>query len=148
MLHKLIACSGSGGNLLLNVGPKPDGTIPEESVTIIKKVGEWLKKNDEFLANSERSDFERLWNNSLLVTVKGEKLYLHFFAPPVEDNFCYAEIKSKVRKVYMLDGKVNIDFRQEGDRLFLLDVNKNMKDDLVNTVVIETKGKPTPVNAK
>ena len=38
---------GNGGNLLLDIGPKGDGTIPEEQVEILKGLGEWTHKHKE-----------------------------------------------------------------------------------------------------
>ena len=43
----LQTCCEYGGNLLLNVGPKPDGSIPYEVIDPLHKVGEWLKVNGE-----------------------------------------------------------------------------------------------------
>ena len=44
-VRNLITCARGGGNYLLNIGPRPDGSIPEESVRILTKVGEWMDKN-------------------------------------------------------------------------------------------------------
>ncbi|HPI86814.1 MAG TPA: alpha-L-fucosidase, partial [Bacteroidales bacterium] len=38
---------GMGGNLLLDIGPKADGTIPEEQVAILKELGRWTSKHSE-----------------------------------------------------------------------------------------------------
>ena len=38
-----------GGNLLLNIGPRADGSIPEEAVEPLQKVGKWIEKNHGFL---------------------------------------------------------------------------------------------------
>jgi alpha-L-fucosidase len=35
------------GNLLLNIGPKPDGTIPEAEQRILREIGAWLSVNGE-----------------------------------------------------------------------------------------------------
>ncbi len=37
----------NGGNLLLDIGPKEDGTIPDEQIYILKELGKWNKKNGE-----------------------------------------------------------------------------------------------------
>ena len=42
----------NGGNLLLDIGPKPDGTIPDEQVNILKELGKWNKKNGEAIFNT------------------------------------------------------------------------------------------------
>ena len=47
ILRMLNTCACNGGNLLLNVGPKPDGSIPADAVKPLTEVGEWLKKNGE-----------------------------------------------------------------------------------------------------
>lgn len=40
-------CIGMGGNLLLGIGPRPDGTIPEEQVERLEGLGEWVRRNQE-----------------------------------------------------------------------------------------------------
>jgi len=40
-------CISKGGNLLLDIGPKPDGTIPSEQVEILKELGRWTKKHSK-----------------------------------------------------------------------------------------------------
>jgi alpha-L-fucosidase len=39
--------ASKAGNLLLNVGPRSDGTIPAESAKILREAGDWLRKNGE-----------------------------------------------------------------------------------------------------
>lgn len=40
-------CIGMGGNLLLNISPKEDGSFPEEQIAILKTIGSWIKKHSE-----------------------------------------------------------------------------------------------------
>ncbi len=42
----------NGGNLLLDMGPKEDGTIPEEQIHVLKELGAWNKKNGEAIFNT------------------------------------------------------------------------------------------------
>ena len=42
----------NGGNLLLDIGPKADGTIPEPEVTVLKELGKWNKKHEEAIFGS------------------------------------------------------------------------------------------------
>lgn len=54
--HELIAeladTVSKNGVLLLNVGPKPDGTIPEEEAQLLTAIGEWLARNGEAIYGS------------------------------------------------------------------------------------------------
>ena len=45
IVRNLISCARDGGNYLLNIGPRGDGSIPEESVRILDAVGSWLDRN-------------------------------------------------------------------------------------------------------
>lgn len=45
VIHTLTEVVAKGGNLLLGVGPKPDGTLPDDAVTRMMEIGKWLDKN-------------------------------------------------------------------------------------------------------
>ena len=64
-----------GGNYLLNIGPKPDGSVPEESVTTLEAVGKWLDTNGNAIYGTERGSFS--WNTNANYTRRGNTLYIH-----------------------------------------------------------------------
>ena len=45
LLSIFTECIGMGGNLLLDIGPKADGTIPDEQIAILKEFGRWTQKH-------------------------------------------------------------------------------------------------------
>jgi alpha-L-fucosidase len=45
VIHTLVEVVAKGGSLLLGIGPKPDGTLPEEAVQRLREVGKWMEKN-------------------------------------------------------------------------------------------------------
>jgi len=47
VVHDLVDIASKNGNLLLNIGPKPDGTIPQPVANILLGLGEWLRVNGE-----------------------------------------------------------------------------------------------------
>jgi alpha-L-fucosidase len=53
IVRNLITCARGGGNYLLNIGPKADGSVPEESVRVLTEVGRWMDKNGPTIYESE-----------------------------------------------------------------------------------------------
>jgi alpha-L-fucosidase len=47
ILRMLNTCSSGGGNLLLNIGPAPDGSVPKDAIEPLQTVGRWLAENGE-----------------------------------------------------------------------------------------------------
>jgi len=75
ILRYLITCARDGGNYLLNIGPKPDGSVPEESVHILNVVGEWMDKYGHTIYGAEPCDVKRSCFANF--TRKGTTLYVH-----------------------------------------------------------------------
>lgn len=140
VIEMLLTCAKDGGNLLLNIGPYADGTVPEQSVKILEEAGEWIARNRESISNSERHPFS--WNcTARPITAKGNKVYLHFINEP-QGSFCWAEIKNKVLSAKLLCNETPIEFEQTEDRLFLKNIPCPLPDSPITTVVLELDGKP------
>lgn len=75
VLNKLCTCASKGGNLLLNVGPKADGTFPKPCVALLQQVGRWMKDHGDGIYGSvpvmEPYNYQ-------LVTRSRDTLYVHF----------------------------------------------------------------------
>lgn len=56
VVHMLVEIVAKGGNLVLGVGPKPDGTLPDEVVWRLAKIGEWLDVNGEAIYGTRTLD--------------------------------------------------------------------------------------------
>lgn len=52
IIHTLIEVVAKGGSLLLGIGPKPDGTLPEIAIQRLKEIGKWTKLNGEAIYNT------------------------------------------------------------------------------------------------
>ena len=74
-LRSLINVVSHGGNFLLNIGPRGDGSVVEFESDVLKEIGAWLKENGEAIYGTEASPFREdfAWGKS---TRKANKLYL------------------------------------------------------------------------
>jgi alpha-L-fucosidase len=125
LIRQVIACSSMGGNMLLNVGPKDDGTIPPTSSERLDAIGKWMAVNGESIYGSQASPYEKphAWGTA---TVKGEMMYCHVFerpadgvlivpAPPgapVEAWTLNDPAKASLKIATLDDGKVTVDISE------------------------------------
>ena len=85
LIRNLIDIAGKGGNYLLNIGPKADGGVPEESVRAMRDIGAWMKVNGEAIYGTGPCPFEKLdWGRCTAKRLPGggTRLYLHVFDWP------------------------------------------------------------------
>jgi alpha-L-fucosidase len=142
VVKMLTETASKAGNLLLNVGPKADGTIPEESASILRNAGAWLRKNGESIYGSSRSPFT--WNNWGRITTSGSNVYLHIFNS-TGPELCFAEMKNRVISARFLDGGSPVVFEQKENRLFLRGLPVPLPDSIATTIVLQVEGEPEPI---
>ena len=70
-----------GGNYLLNVGPRADGTIPEVQLALLSRVGEWFSRVKESFYGAEPAS-DSIESEDALLTRKGDTRYLHLYRDP------------------------------------------------------------------
>jgi alpha-L-fucosidase len=75
VINMLVQCAGGDGNMLLNVGPRPDGMIDPVQVEAIRKVGDWLKLNGESIYGTRGGPY--MPTSRYTATRKGNIVYLH-----------------------------------------------------------------------
>lgn len=85
LIRNLIDIASKGGNYLLNIGPKADGTVPPQSVEALETIGRWMQVNGEAIYGTGPCDFEKLeWGRCTRKQLPGgaARLYLHVFDWP------------------------------------------------------------------
>ncbi|MGN6421514.1 MAG: alpha-L-fucosidase [Pseudobacter sp.] len=103
-LTSLIRVASRGGNFLLNIGPKGDGSVVPYEKDILLGIGDWLQKNHEAIYNTHPDPFFVKFNWGS-ITSKTDRLYLHVLSLPTGNNIELPGLKGKVTKAYILGEK-------------------------------------------
>jgi alpha-L-fucosidase len=102
LIHTLVDVASKGGNFLLNVGPTPEGLIPDASVRRLRAMGQWMAVNHESIYGTTASPFDRpAWGRC---TAKANKRYLHVFDWPASGKLEVPRAGA-VDKAYLLADK-------------------------------------------
>lgn len=104
----LARTAGGDGNLLLDVGPMPDGRIEPRQVAVLKQVGAWLKVNGDSIYATRGGPFKPAAYGAS--TRKGETIYVHILKWP-SGPLMLPALPAKIVSARTLDGG-NADFRQ------------------------------------
>lgn len=123
LIQLLVGIVAKGGNFLLNVGPRPDGTLPPEAVSRLEEIGRWMDINGEAIHGTRPIAPYQV--GQVAFTRKGSVLYAHYLAkenetaPPAQLKIAGARAKadSEVRLLgcatacrwHAADGSLQID---------------------------------------
>jgi len=113
-IKMLVSCTTGGGNLLLNFGPRPDGTLTDAETGVAKAMGAWLAKYGEAIYETRGGPYQNgLWGGSCH---KGDKLFLHVYQWPAGGKIAFDPLPSKVLAARTLDG-TPVNFQQDANEL-------------------------------
>jgi alpha-L-fucosidase len=149
LLDMLTRCAQGNGNLLLNVGPTPEGRVPETCTRVLARVGAWLRKNGEAIYGTEPFTFDLQqrgahrgdWNFYGPMTAKDNTLYW-LIRRPHGDAVTLGGLENKVLSVHRLDTGAALPFSQSGSRLQIGSVPQTDETGLWPTLRIECDAPP------
>ena len=94
LVRLLVRTAGKGANLLINIGPQPNGELPELALDRLKGMGEWLRKYGETIYDTTAGNvMSAEWGTT---TRKGDKLYVHILSDKMP-QFITLPINRKVK---------------------------------------------------
>lgn len=140
VVHQLIDIVSKNGNLLLNIGPRSDGTIPEQVQQVLLDVGAWLNMNGEAIYGTRPwriygegptkvtpgsfhdTDTANYTAEDFRFTTKGDTLYVIGFVWPANGETLIRSVAPRagskpVRSVVLLGSKDKLQFDQRPDGL-------------------------------
>ncbi|RLF05106.1 MAG: alpha-L-fucosidase [Thermoprotei archaeon] len=144
IITTLVTVVSLGGNLLLNVGPRGDGTFPPEAVELLSHVGRWMRRNGESIYGARGAPFTTTVGP---VTAKGSKAYVHALRWPGK-TITVAGVGNTVSRAYLLATGEEVRLKQEGDRVFLEGLPLTPPDPYDTVIVLELDGPPKGVEYK
>lgn len=128
----LVRTVGGDGNLLLDVGPMPDGRIEPRQVDVLEQVGTWVKLNQESIYGTRGGPWRP--TTTFASTRKGRNIYLHVLQWPA-GPLQLPEIPAKIASAQILGGS-SVEFHQMPSGI---DVSVPMAQREVNDTVIVLK---------
>lgn len=133
LVRYLVSAAGKGANLLLNVGPQPNGEMPAAAIERLRAMGEWMAVNGETVYATEAGDIaQQEWG---CTTRKGNRLFVHIFE--LEGNELFLPLECKVVKATKFSDGSKLSFR-ETDGGIILEVGE-VKDAIDHIVELRTK---------
>jgi alpha-L-fucosidase len=135
LIHYLIKAAGYGSNMLLNVGPMPNGKIQPKHETSLKAIGKWLALNAESIYGTQRGPIAP--TDDFVSTQKGKTVYLHILNPKL--NIIHMGlVPVKIKNIRSLNSQYSIPFRNDKFGL-VIDVSRLTKDEIDTVIQIELK---------
>ncbi len=147
VIRILVDCISMGGNLLLDIGPKADGTIPEKQVTILKELGRWTNKHSEAIYGTRAGIPTEHFYGPTALNKKGDMLYL--FVPHKPNGpLMIKGLKNKINRMWVVGNgtKLNWDIKMKQywssvPGIVYIDVPEKVLDDQVTVIAVLLDGK-------
>jgi alpha-L-fucosidase len=144
IVRNLIRCTRDNGNYLLNIGPKPDGSIPAESVNILTGVGRWMDTHAELIhapvsvCKVKRGQFSDFIE-------RGNKLYIMIqFWPGSEVSIGGLKTKAVSAKLY--GSSTPVKFDQDDFRLRFTGLPATAPNPMISVLEVEFDAPPEQDN--
>lgn len=143
LVRNLIDIASKGGNYLLNIGPKPDGSFPDASIERLKDIGAWMKIYSEAIYATQASPLPpQAWGR---ITRKNTgngntTLYLSVFDWPKEGKLVVKGLSKDVISAKLLNGKSKLTHSKAKDEVTIR-LPQVAPNDVASVLKVEVKGK-------
>ncbi len=142
LIRNLIKVVSRGGNYLLNIGPKADGSFPEACIQRLKDIGQWMQVNSQAIYGTKANPLETLsWGECTCRESKNSTiLYLFVFDWPEDGKLNVPGLKNRVVSARLLATGKQLQNNRMTDGL-IIDVPIAAPDTIASVIKIEIRGK-------
>ncbi|HEX7845492.1 MAG TPA: alpha-L-fucosidase [Chitinophagaceae bacterium] len=149
LVQNTVDIASKGGNYLLNVGPKADGTFPQESIDLLKAMGAWMKVNGESIYNTKASPFGLFpWGRCTRnESGKNTILYFSVFEWPKDGKLSIPGLKNEVVSAKLLANNNVLKTEKSADGIVIAVPQKSL-DENATVIKVEVKGKVENVTSQ
>jgi alpha-L-fucosidase len=146
VLNMLVDCMSKGGNLLLDIGPRADGTIPSEEVEVLRELGRWTSKHAEAVYGTRAGIPAGHVNAYTTLNKAGDILYVYLPYAPVE-SIQISGLKSKIQRARVVGNGAELKVRLYNDidwsevpGVYYVEVNSTVLDHRMTVLALELDG--------
>lgn len=138
LIRNLIDIASKGGNYLLNIGPKADGTFPQESIDRLNDMGQWMKKYGNSIYGTRANPAANVsWGRITAKDNNGSTtLYLHVFDWPANGVIEIDSVQGKATKAQLLKGNI-LKIKQNGQKLTISHLPARATDENASVIAVE-----------
>jgi len=134
LIRNLADIASKGGNLLLNVGPTPEGLFPRPIERRLEEIGNWMAVNSQSIYGAAASPIGKpAWGRC---TAKGNKLYLHVFNWPADGKLEVPLAGVQAAKAYLLADKKRAGLPVSGGQDKVIISVPNAAPDSIDSVIV------------
>lgn len=101
ILRMFVDCISMGGNMLLDIGPMEDGTIPQRQVETLLGLGKWIKEHEEAIYGTEDGIMQRYWAGGSTLSKDKKTLYLFVHDTP-QESVCLKGLSTPIKRITVL----------------------------------------------
>ncbi|MBQ7634134.1 MAG: alpha-L-fucosidase [Bacteroidaceae bacterium] len=102
LLRTFCDCLSMGGNMLLDIGPRQDGTIPEEEVAILREFGRWTTKHAEAVYGTRAGIPAQFFQGYTALSPDATTLYLYLPYRPGDGQVEVKGLMNRVNRVWVV----------------------------------------------
>jgi alpha-L-fucosidase len=144
ILRMLHTVTSGGGNLLLNIGPQPDGSVPPEAVEPLTTVGRWLAENGKAVYGKKTKSVYANASGVCGSSFDGKNVYIWNWIWPRGGEMALGGFMSPVRAVRLVRDGSPLAFEQRGHRILLKNLPPVSPDPHAGIAVLELEFDEAP----